>query len=277
MGWINVIFWGLGLGMGLLLSRLGNRSNLSSAPLSSPEATQLREQLQNAELAHRMATDISQFKAGFLAKTSHELRSPLNSVISLHQLILADLSDDPAEEREFVAQANAAAMKMLGRLDELIQVSKVESGSIPLQIQPTPIANLIEEVRRLAYLQAQNRNLRLEVEPPDAEVHVLADPRWLRQVLLSLLTVPIALMQEGTIRLTAQVQPEAQQVQIFVEDQRPAPIDEPASPDPESAGLDLTISQILIERMQGRLEVLPSIQSPQTRICCTLPLMPPDK
>jgi signal transduction histidine kinase len=82
-----------------------------------------------------MAKEMSQFKAGFLARTSHELRSPLSSLIGLHQLILADLCDSPEEAREFVAQANASALKMVKLLDEVIAVSKTEHGTNRLELR----------------------------------------------------------------------------------------------------------------------------------------------
>jgi signal transduction histidine kinase len=324
MGWINLIFWGVGLGMGGLLSELLRRSKavpvqtaIVGAEPSALEQQSLLEQLQRTQLAYQMAAEMSQFKASFLARAAHELRSPLNGVISLHQLILSDLCDDPAEEREFVAQAHTAALKMLTRLDEVINVSKLEHGTSQLQIQPLQLIEVLEEVRRLTYLQAQNRSLRLEMEMPDAEVYVLADPHWFRQVLVNLITTSIAQMQEGYIRLSTQVLPSAEQVQIFLEDQRLAtagtselsvtaaktsaqvePIADAFSQAGERSpapGLNLIVSQTLMQMMQGRLEVLAvpdpdpatdtsktsatatlAPQSSLTKICCSIPLATPD-
>jgi len=283
-----VIFWGLGLGMGWLISQWLQRSGAASissraiAETARPETVDLSEQLQQTQLAYQLAVEMSQFKASFLARTSHELRSPLNSVISLHQLIMADLCDDPAEEREFVTQAHAAALKMLARLDELIQISKIEYGTSPPQFRSLQLAEVLEEIYALTYLQAQNRSVRLEVSLPDPSVYVMADPRWLRQILINLVTTPIALMQEGSIRLSTQVilkseQPESKQAQILIEDQRPIaswqesgwPITTDVNPTkvkqlgqsgdflPSSAsGLDLIINQILMQAMGGQLKVL---------------------
>ena len=78
------------------------------------EIEALKEELKQTELALQMAAQMSQFKGGFLARTSHELRSPLSSLIGLHQLIVSDLCDDPEEEREFVAQAYQYALKLMG-------------------------------------------------------------------------------------------------------------------------------------------------------------------
>jgi K+-sensing histidine kinase KdpD len=230
-----------------------------------------------------MATEMERFKAGFLARSSHELRSPINSVISLHQLILADLCEDPAEEREFIAQAQSAAEKMLSLLDRLISISKTIYGTESLQIQPLQLELVLGEVLHFTQLQARNRSLHLEIEPPDPEIYVLADPRWLRQILIYLIDTPITLMQEGYIRLKTQADWQEQRVNIWIEDQRPAafwrdPIDwlpEGTQPLPKllqlsearaahldesnmppSPGLNLLIVQTLLELMGGELLLL---------------------
>jgi signal transduction histidine kinase len=248
------------------------------------EIRALKLELQRTRSAYQMAREMAQFQAGFLARTSHELRSPINSVISLHQLILADLADSPEEERDFIRQSAGAAKKMLGVLDQLINVSKTTHGTEQLYLQPLSIYSILAEVKNLTHLQAQNRNLRLEMVMPDPELYVLADPKWLQQVLLSLVDMPISLMREGTIRVNIQV--EESRVCVCVEDERPAefwsePLDllqllkggaaaEGVLPSP---GLSLLMNQTLMELMGGRLEVMavPLAESSMTRLRCAIP------
>ncbi|MBW4659605.1 MAG: HAMP domain-containing histidine kinase [Drouetiella hepatica Uher 2000/2452] len=237
----------------------------------------LRARLQQTQFAYHQAAEVEKFKSGFLARSSHELRSPINSVISLHQLILSDLCEDPAEEREFIAQAQAAAEKMLALLDRLIGLSKMSYGLELLQPESLRLEDVFAEVEYSVQLLAQNRNIRLEITPPDPELYVWADPRWLRQILVSLMDAPILLMQEGYVRLKSQVDLDNQQVQIWVEDQRPPEfwsesvdllevlkgqgirsshsehqeVDKIPSP-----GLSLLIVQTLLDAVGGRLEIL---------------------
>jgi signal transduction histidine kinase len=317
MNWTDLLTLGIGLGIGSTvggwLRGAVNRKDRVLSALSRDEtdavldqATQgdtqddgalqqpLHDQLQQAQLAYQMATEMAQFKAGFLARTSHELRSPINSVISLHQLILSDLCDDPAEERQFVAQAYDSAKKMLALLDELISVSKAVYGTEQLELQPLQLQDLLIHVQHLTHLQAKNRNLRLNIELPQPDLYVLADPRWLQYVLVSLIDTPISLMQEGTIRLSTQVAPELQRVQILIEDQRPAefwsePLDllDRLNHDGKAdlllaersrtPGLTLLVNQALLELMGAKLEVLatPSIDdidpgNRYTRLQCSI-------
>jgi len=283
-------------------------------PEDNTQGKELREQdllaqLQQTQLAYHLAVEMGQFKAGFLARTSHELRSPLNNIISLHQLILSDLCDSPDEEREAIAQAQVAASKMLALLDELISIAKVQHGTYEMQIQPLRLADVLDEVHALTYLQIQDRGLRLEIDLPDPETYILADPRWLRQVLVNLIDPAVSQVMEGSIHLTTQVIPEFQRVHIQIQDQRPDHLwSEPLSlsyssnaripsqSDPSAAhsqnlpikpsfGLSLLVNQSLIEKMHGRLEVstlpvpvsdLETAMPPLTQIQCSIPWMVPE-
>lgn len=304
MNWFDVLWLALGLGLGIGSSRWwmsrnqgGDRpvpsplspASLIPSPSPSPSpslpASDLQQQLQQTQLAYQLAAEMQQFKAGFLARTSHELRSPLNSVISLHQLILSDLCDDPAEERDFVAQAHGSALKMLALLDQLINVAKVEHGAMPLQLQPVQLAKILESVQQLTYLQAQNRNLRLEMSIPDPDLYVLADANCLIQVLVNAVDTAIRLMDEGYIRLYTYPDPANAQVYLQIDDQRPAsawsePIDclqQPPSAVPDNAlltdsvadlppqigasqplpaGLGMLANETLMEHMQGQITLL---------------------
>ncbi|MBD1888889.1 sensor histidine kinase [Coleofasciculus sp. FACHB-SPT9] len=274
---------------------------------ANPDVTAILEELKQTQMAYHMATEMSQFKAGFLARTSHELRSPLNSLIGLHQLILSDLCDNPAEEREFIAQAHASALKLMQLIDEIIAVAKTQHGTSRIEIQPVELAKVLEEVYNLTHLQAANRSIRLEVSPPAQEIYVLADPRRLQQVLLNLVDTAIARMNEGNIRVWVPSSPASgyRYIHIWIDAECPVsvwsePVDllkeqktqelvgAPSKGAPRqmpqlSEGMNLLIAQTLIEVMQGRLEVVaaqpadaadPSGGENLTRLQFSLPLVP---
>ncbi len=263
----------------------------------------LKEELKQTQLAYEMAKEMSYFKGGFLARTAHELRSPLSSVIGMHQLILSDLCDSPEEAREFVAQANTSALKMVKILDEVIAVSKTEHGTNRIEILPLPLSQVFEDVHRLTHMQAANSNLQFEVVSPSPEIHVLADPRRLQQVLVGLVDTAIAKLsdrKEGSIKLSATCSPESKEVYIWLDVQCPTTawsevVDllsttpemekQPGTTSEMSPGLTLLMVQTVIEVMQGRLEVLPlshveadtnSATESLTRLQCSMPLGTPE-
>ena len=175
---------------------------------------QLKTELKQTQLAYQMAAQMSQLKAGFLARTSHELRSPLSTLTSLHQLILTNLCENPEEEREFIAQAYQAAVKLMQLIDEVITVAKLEYGGIQVKIESLELDKLFLEVEQLTRLQAANRNLKLEVIPPNAGVKVLADYTRLRQVLITLIDTAISVMEDGTIKFYSCLSSQADLVEI---------------------------------------------------------------
>ncbi len=249
-------------------------SRVASIPQedSSEKLHTLQEELQQTQMAYEMAKHMGQFKAGFLARTSHELRSPLSSLMGMHQLILSDLCDSPEEERDFLAQANISAQKMVKLLDEVIAVAKTEHGTNSLDTQPVELTKVFEEVDDLTYLQAANRNLQLEIVSPEPKIQVLADPRRFKQVLLALVDTAISQIEDGSIKVWATLSPEGQEVYISIDVQAPNSIwsesVDSLSTTPEaekstseigkiSPGLNFFMVQTLIEQMQGRLQVVP--------------------
>ncbi len=297
MDWSNWVSLAAGLGLGVGITWLSHRLRRRQVtPDGTPDTQTLSEQLQQTQLAYLMASQISQFKGGFLARVSHELRSPLNAIIGAHQLILADLCSDPAEEREFVAKAHASALKMVEMIDDILQVARIEHGKHRLKIEPIQLAEVFEEVYSLTHLQAADRNLRLQIDPPDPAIYVQADRPRLQQVLVNLTDTAIANMKEGSIHISASTFPLSSQgegvcyhiwidlpfptftwsEQVDLLQQVPVTEGREINDNPQlSPGMILLMDQKLLELMQGRLEIVP-VPAPEaseiTRLQCTLPL-----
>jgi hypothetical protein len=286
MNILNFVWLGSGFGLGWLASWLWSRK---SAPSDEREIPSDAHRLQELELACRSAIEMSQFKSGFLARTSHELRSPLNGMIGAQQLVLSDLCESPEEEREFIAQSNESALKMVRLLDEIIHVSKAEAGTGKLDLEPLSLEGVLENIFSLTYLLAANRNLKFDIAFPEPDIWVLADRRSLEQVLTSLISSAIATMQTG--KLSVSVRASEQFAQIILEDERPIeawqetldllknPPDHSSDPlvalnQEPSLSFSLLLSQNLLEQMHGKLELLSVPNQPDetvTRLQCVLP------
>ncbi|MEA5572375.1 HAMP domain-containing sensor histidine kinase [Calothrix sp. UHCC 0171] len=269
---------GLALGAGLRglfrspakqLSHNGNKNEVV-------EKQESVKNIQQIELAYYLAQEMSQFKAGFLARTTHVLRSPLNGLIGLHQLILSDLCESPEEEREFIEQAHERAMKLLKLIDEILNIARVEYGTNRLDIQPQPLIELLQEVYDLTYLLAENRNYPFSLELPEQEIYVTTDVRWLRQVLISLIDTTIsqmeAKMEEGRICISVPPTQEtgANCATIWLDMPTFAfPSSEAIdlmttemnlnlqSPTATAPGMKLLLSQSILDVLGGKLEILP--------------------
>lgn len=170
------------------------------------------------QLAYQRLLVLERFKSGFLARTAHELRSPVNAIVSLHQLILEDLCEGPEEEKEFIQQSKAAALKMLALFDQLAAVSKLDIGREPPKLEAVDLSFLLPEVQMLTALQAANQNTRYTVESPADEQIVHTDAKWLKNILVSL--IQDAIPHGKILRLAAEETP--QSVVIVIECDRSA-------------------------------------------------------
>lgn len=323
MGEMDLIYLLVGVGLGILVSRITRSSkepvvsvvsvpekearfSVTSVPEEEPiiltasvlqqteqeDIQPLKEELKQTQLAYEMAKQMSYFKSGFLARTSHELRSPLSSLIGMHQLILSGLCDSPEEAQEFVAQANIAALKMVKVLDDVIAVAKTEHGTNRLEIQSLPLTKVFENLHTLTHMQAANRNIPLEVIPPNPEIYVLADSRRLQQVLVGLVNTAIAQIEGGSIQVSGTSSQSSHEAQIWIDIESSTPVwseavdfltkdqedqMKPGKSSEISPGLTLLMVQTIVEAMQGRLEVLEvsgkdSTTENITRLQCSMPL-----
>jgi signal transduction histidine kinase len=269
---------GLALGVGLrgLLARSKPTSELSAVSMEKNEASEHLQQIKQMELAYQLVQEMSQFKAGFLARTTHVLRSPLNGLIGLHQLILSDLCESPEEEREFISQAHDRAMKLLKVIDEILNIARTQSATNRLNIQPQSLGELLKDVYDLTYMLAENRNYPFEVIPPDSSIYVLTDPRWLRQVLINLVETAITqmeiLMEEGRICISVQSEVISNYAYIWVDipsftfpnceavdlmTVQLSPNFTTSEQDAVETGMKLLFNQTVIEVLGGKLEMLP--------------------
>ena len=225
MDWFSTI---TGIGIGLLLIVLRGRpekKSLIDSPnnIRSPNPMTQGPSETIAPTDHRIAyysaLDLAQFKGSFLSRTSHELRSPLNALISSLQMIQAGLCDDVEEEKEYVGFAHDAALKFIGLLDEVLKVSKLQSGSLDVAKTEVDLAIVLQEVYFMTRHLAANRNLRLQIPMLDDEILIQADSTYLQQALTILISRSIAAMEGGSIILSLST--EDKQVTLTLQDELP--------------------------------------------------------
>jgi PAS domain S-box-containing protein len=156
-------------------------------------------QRKRAEAAQRdaeAADRASRAKSEFLARMSHELRTPLNAMLGFAQLLEHDGGARlDALQRERLARIRSAGTHLLSLIDEVLDLSAVEAGSLPVALQPIALDEAIEEVRQWLAPLADDGGLTLQVVSSGAWVH--ADARRLRQVLANLMSNAIKYNRRG--------------------------------------------------------------------------------
>jgi len=139
--------------------------------------------LRDAEAAERA----SRAKSEFLARMSHELRTPLNAMLGFAQLLQHDAADRLDElQMERLSRIRSAGTHLLSLIDEVLDLSAVEAGSVPVALQPIALDEAIDEVRQWLAPMAAQRQVVLRVAPSGAWVQ--ADARRLRQILANLIS-----------------------------------------------------------------------------------------
>lgn len=161
----------------------------------------------------------SQAKSRFLARISHELRTPLNAVLGFSQLLLAETAPgqrpDPDSWRRRIEHVQASGEHLLALIDDVLELSSLESGELPLSLQAVALAPLVHTTLPLVELLAQEQGVTLQLGALDG--WVLADPVRLRQVLLNLLSNAIKYNRRGG-RVTVDTEPQDGWLLLRVQD-----------------------------------------------------------
>ncbi|MDP1687479.1 ATP-binding protein [Hydrogenophaga sp.] len=161
------------------------------------------EKLQNISRELAVAKDqadaANHGKSVFLANMSHEIRTPFQGVLGMLNL----LGDTPlsGQQRDYVQTASDSAQHLLGVLNDILDVSTMESGTLSLAPEPVRLRTLTQEVENLMRATARDKDLTLVVDiDPDLPEWVMADPTRVRQILFNLLGNAVKFTSEGQIK-----------------------------------------------------------------------------
>jgi signal transduction histidine kinase len=153
---------------------------------------------------NRQLAEASQNKSQFLSSMSHELRTPLNAIIGLTEMMVKNAARFGTEKAlEPLQRVNRAGTHLLGLINQVLDLSKIEAGKLELNPQTVQLAPLIEEVIGTARQLAEQNQNRLLVEAQDNLGTLTVDPMRLRQILLNLLSNAFKFTKEGEVTLRA--------------------------------------------------------------------------
>src|SRR5205823_8786130 len=153
------------------------------------------------------ATELAQaskYKSDFLANMSHELRTPLNSILILGQ----QLGDNPdgnltPRQVEFARTIHSAGTDLLNLISDILDLSKIESGTVSVDVEDIFFSNLVDMVARPFRHEAENRKLSFDVQiDPKLERSVTTDSKRLQQVLKNLLSNAFKFTEQGGVKLS---------------------------------------------------------------------------
>jgi adenylate cyclase len=182
---------------------------------------ELVETHKELEQARDVALDASQHKSQFLANMSHELRTPLNAIIGLTEMLVSNAARFGTDKAlEPLRRVNRAGTHLLGLINQVLDLSKIEAGKLELNLERISIAPLIEEVAGTARSLAEQNKNHLSVECPRDLPPIQVDAMRLSQILLNLLSNACKFTKDGEIslRATATQHDERQFIEFSVTD-----------------------------------------------------------
>ena len=260
----------------------------------------LKAWTEELESAWKEAKAADKLKSEFLANISHELRTPLNAIIGSIRLVLDDCCDDRDEEREFLQQADNAAVHLLDIINNILDLAKVEAGTLSVELERVELQQVLKEAIDLQIVNIHQKGLQLTRSEPLEPIAVRADPAKLKQVFLNILSNAIKFTDTGSITISilegavastrdklSATDTSQMHVKILVQDTGVG-IDKASQPklfQPfvmadgtrtrrfEGTGLGLAISRNLIELMDGSIALYSEGKNRGTTVEILLPLM----
>ncbi|MBD2606839.1 HAMP domain-containing protein [Scytonema hofmannii FACHB-248] len=249
----------------------------------------LKAWAEELEIAWKEAKTANHLKSKFLATTSHELRNPLHTIINCVQLVKDGMCDSREEEIEYLLHADQAAIHLLGIINDLLDISKIEEGKLSVVTEPIDLRKLLQEVINLQSVNVQKKGLQLKIDLGEEVIAIKADAAKLKQVLINVIGNATKFTETGSIAIATEIENSFSQSQVIITVTdtgvgidpaqqhklfRPFVMADNASTRKfEGTGLGLAISRNLIELMGGTI----SLESPGinqgTTIAIALPLI----
>lgn len=231
---------------------------------------EIRAALAEAEVNRAAAERANKAKSRFLAMISHEVRTPLNVILGLTEVLRG--VPRPAAEAAVVTDMADAGGMLLRLLNGALDISKIESGQDDLQLAPVDLSERLDAIARIWRSRVEELGLTLEIERRGAPEHfvVMTDEARVEQVLINYLSNALKLTQHGTIRILARALPAPDgriDLDFEVHDQGPGvPADQrdrifqpfeqlPAGRAAGGSGLGLALCRASVEALGGALGV----------------------
>jgi PAS domain S-box-containing protein len=247
-----------------------NEGNAEWLLLLGRDLTDRNIMTQELKKAKEEAERADQLKTAFLTNMLHELRTPLNGILGFSQ-ILSHKKHDPEEEKEFLQIIWESSNILLGIINDIIDLSRMETGQININIRPTNIKDLLKGIYEYFETKYDTNKINFNLVLPTKPEQIIIDTDGVRlqQVINNLLTNAFKFTHKGEINLTVQINTISESLEIEVNDsgigidekhydtifERFRQVEEGFTRDYGGAGLGLAISKKICEILSGKIIV----------------------
>lgn len=220
---------------------------------------------QELVIAKEKAEESDRLKSAFLANMSHEIRTPMNGILGFAEL-LRETDKTPEEEAEYINIIKKSGNRMLGIINDLIDISKIEAGQVEVHLSNVNINKIISDLYDFFSPEAKRKGLFMEFQIPDEVYWITTDKTKINQILTNLIKNAVKYTSNGSIDFGFSVEDdyllfhvidtgrgisEKDQSLIFDRFSQAENLEEEI----EGAGLGLSISKAYVEMLGGRIWV----------------------
>ena len=174
------------------------------------------------ELLRRQAFQLEQasaMKSQFLANVSHELRTPLNAIMGYTHLLLEGVSGEvPKPQREKLTRIDSNARHLLAVINDLLDIARIESGKMPIQVERVRLPELIDEVMTEVDPLIAGTSLDVTHSLPEALPEIETDRQKVKQIVLNLLSNALKFTPQGSVAIRLELDSGAREILIAVSD-----------------------------------------------------------
>ena len=157
----------------------------------------------STHMLKRMAANANEAKSSFLSKMSHDIRTPMNAIIGMTD-IAKNAVDDRDKVLECLTKIDSSAKFLLSLINDILDISKIESGKITINPEPTDLVKFMEDIRSLGQVQAEQKSINYNVNLNVRDTRVMADQTKLHQIIMNLVSNAIKFTDKyGTVEVNA--------------------------------------------------------------------------
>ncbi len=185
---------------------LGNGGTYRGVLASFDDVTLLEEKKQELHIAKEAAESANKAKSDFLANMSHEIRTPMNAVLGFTDVLRRGMAVSVEQQERYLDTIHTNGTHLLGLINDILDLSKVEAGHLELESTETPIHKMSFEVVEVLGVKAREKGITLNYESAGkVPEQILSDPTRLRQILTNLIGNSIKFTSQGGVRVVSRV------------------------------------------------------------------------
>lgn len=196
----------------------GEDSEIRGALASFEDVTPLEQKKAELSEAREFAEEANRAKSDFLARMSHEIRTPMNAIIGFSEVLSRGMDQSIEQRNEYIEKIRSSGNHLLDLINDILDLSKIESGKMELEILECSVPKIISNVANVLRIKAAEKGISLEFSS-DGKIpeKILSDPTRLRQILINLVGNAIKFTNKGGVRIVARFEKKSAQSFLVVD------------------------------------------------------------